>query len=157
MHWSRVYLSYFALSLVSSFFPTFFLNLGFWPTPYVRTQVIIFLKSLKKNTQVDSRRKVCDPTISVLNWKEVISGTPNVLGNYWKRRDRSLYSLRQTVLLALLLCLLMRRLMRWKGFFRWNWGDHRTSGLRLFSVGEQRKCLRTLSNCSIRTPDTVTW
>lgn len=77
--------------------------------------------------------------------------------NYWKWRGRSLYSLRQAVLLGITAMLSTGRLTRWKGFFRPNLADHRTSGLRLLSVCGQSKCLRTPSNRSIRTPDTVTW
>lgn len=108
--------------------------------------------------EVDSRRKIFDESISVLKCKEVLRTTHNIYQGIIE--TGGIYPsipLSQWYYMALLTYLSVNRLMRIKVFSHLNLADHRTSGLRLFCVSEQRKFLRTQSETiPLRIPDTVT-
>ena len=102
---------------------------------------VVTIEILKNNTQVDSRRKIFDENISVFKSKGV-----RIIHNLYEGiiETGGMYSsipVSQMVLQGVTDILSVNRLTRMKVFLHLNLADHHTSGLRLFSVSEQRKFL----------------
>jgi len=102
---------------------------------------VVTIEILKNNTQVDSRRKIFDESISVFKSKVV-----RIIHNLYEGiiETGGMYSfipVSQMAPQGVTDILSVNRLTRKKVFLHLNLAGHHTSGLRLFSVSEQRKFL----------------